>query len=111
MRRRVRTKRSYFTPDELNAMARNSKHPKQAQKCKELLDFGWRCYGTKTMQDAMVVQMTHPEGTGGIVFPNGRLVRPKVNEKTVRWDWKDVYAAATMDGTVQYDDLERPIAN
>ena len=111
MRRRRQVQRTYVSPAELNALALNSQHPKQAAKCKELLDFGWRCYGTETREGVMIAKMTHPEGTFGIVFPNGRLIRPKLNEKTVRWDWKDVYAAATMDGAVRYDDLERPIAS
>lgn len=107
----MRGRKRYYSPSELNQIARTSHHPKQAKAAAEYIDAGWRCYGTRTLASGeMVVFLSHPAGgCHGVMLPNGRLERNKVGQKRVTWSWGDVRAAGTMDGTIKYDDLERPI--
>jgi hypothetical protein len=96
-------RRHYITQEELNAAALNSRHPKQAKAAAEYIAAGWHVYQTITDgggSTSMIVFLQHGE-MFGVMYPNGRCIGPAVGKRKVRLNWKDIRAAASMDGTLK----------
>jgi len=89
------TRRRHYTQEQLNELALQSQHPKQAAAARQYLDAHWNVYRTETREGCTVLMFQRGE-MFGVMLPNGRFIRPLVGKKTVSYDWRDVRAAATL---------------
>lgn len=90
----MRSRRRY-TQEQLDEAARRSPHPKQAAAAAKYLDDGWHVCQTETRGGCTVVMMQRGE-MFGVMYPNGRFIRPLVGKKVVAFDWRDARAAMSL---------------
>lgn len=90
-----RTRNHYCTEEQLTEQAKLSPHPKQAAAVAEYIENNWHVYAIKSEGNCQVVCMQRGE-MFGVMYPNGRFIRPLVGQKSANFNWADVRAAATL---------------
>jgi hypothetical protein len=91
----MRTRRRRYSQSELNDLASRGPHPRQNETVREYLENGWRVYQTETRGGTTIVMMQRGD-MFGVMYPNGRFIRPLVGKKVVQFNWADARAAAAL---------------
>lgn len=83
---------------ELNEHGVTGQFDKQNTAVAEYLGKSWRVSRIQSRGNARVVGIDHPDSvtTFALVLPNGRVVRNRVGQRTIPFNWADVAAAARM---------------